>query len=77
MMLWSHPTLLTALRWANVPNCWSLVIAKVGGFPMEPSVFGIDLAKRVFELHGSDARGRKVLSKRPTRKKVMMTDIAG
>lgn len=34
-------------------------------------VLGIDLAKDVFQLHGADAQGRKVLSKRLTRNKLM------
>ncbi len=38
---------------------------------MELSVLGIDLAKQVFELYGIDARGKEVLSKRLTRKKLL------
>lgn len=34
-------------------------------------VLGIDLAKDVFQLHGTDARGKKVLSKRLSRSKLM------
>lgn len=34
-------------------------------------VLGIDLAKDVFQLHGTDARGKKVLSKRLSRNKLM------
>ena len=33
---------------------------------MTVAVLGIDLAKRVFHLHGIDARGRPVVSKRVT-----------
>lgn len=38
---------------------------------MELSVLGIDLAKQVSELYGIDARGKAVLSKRLTRKKLL------
>ena len=38
---------------------------------MNLSVLGIDLAKRVFELHGVDARGECVLSRRVTRKRLL------
>ncbi|SOZ71180.1 protein of unknown function (plasmid) [Cupriavidus taiwanensis] len=31
-----------------------------GGFIMEIDILGIDLAKRVFQLHGADHRGRAV-----------------
>jgi len=34
-------------------------------------VLGIDLAKNVFQLHGNDARGKKVLTKRLTREKLI------
>lgn len=34
-------------------------------------VLGIDLAKNVFQLHGTDHRGKCVLSKRLTRTKLM------
>jgi transposase len=34
-------------------------------------VLGIDLAKDVFQLHGTDSKGKKVLSKRLTRKKLI------
>lgn len=35
------------------------------------NVLGIDLAKDVFQLHGTDANGKRVLSKRLTRKKLI------
>ncbi len=38
---------------------------------MELSVLGIDLAKHVFELYGIDGRGKEMLSKRLTRKKLL------
>lgn len=34
-------------------------------------VLGIDLAKNVFQLHGNDARGKKVLTKRLSREKLI------
>jgi transposase len=34
-------------------------------------VLGIDLAKNVFQLHGNDAKGKKVLTKRLTREKLV------
>jgi transposase len=34
-------------------------------------VLGIDLAKNVFQLHGTDARGKRVLSKRLSREKLI------
>jgi transposase len=37
---------------------------------MTVAVLGIDLAKRVFQLHGVDARGRPVVSKRVSRAKL-------
>ena len=43
----------------------------MGESETELSVLGIDLAKHVFELYGIDARGKAVLSKRLTRKKVL------
>lgn len=45
---------------------------KSGGSIMSNiKVLGIDLAKDVFQLHGTDARGKKVLSKRLSRPKLM------
>lgn len=35
---------------------------------MEIKTLGIDLAKRVFQLHGVDAKGKVVLKKRISRK---------
>ena len=37
---------------------------------MQVSTLGIDLAKNVFQLHGVDQRGRVVLKKRLSRKKL-------
>src|SRR5579871_5590959 len=34
-------------------------------------VLGIDLAKSVFQLHGTDAKGKRVLSKRLSRQKLV------
>lgn len=38
---------------------------------MNLSVLGIDLAKRMFQLHGIDERGKRVLGKQLTRKKLL------
>src|SRR3954454_16674972 len=38
---------------------------------MTVAVLGIDLAKRIFHLHGVDARGRPVVSKRVSRAKLV------
>src|SRR5215204_5737398 len=37
---------------------------------MTVAVLGVDLAKRVFQLHGVDARGRPVVSRRVSRAKL-------
>ena len=38
---------------------------------MHITTLGIDLAKHVFQLHGVDARGRAVLSRRVTRSQLL------
>lgn len=38
---------------------------------MNIKVLGIDLAKNVFQLHGTDAKGKRVLSKRLSREKLI------
>lgn len=38
---------------------------------MNITTLGIDLAKNVFQLHGTDTKGKRVLSKRLTREKLM------
>lgn len=44
---------------------------KDGGSTMKNiKVLGIDLAKNVFQLHGTDAKGKRVLSKRMSREKL-------
>ena len=40
---------------------------KKGGAVMHITTLGIDVAKNVFQLHGVDARGRAVLSRRVKR----------
>ena len=64
---------------ASLPNCL------VGGGKGRPSgqgeavmniaVLGIDLAKHVFQLHGVDAHGRAVVSKRVSRAKLAETVV--
>lgn len=43
-------------------------VDEAGGFKMDATTIGIDLAKNVFQLHGADARGNTVFTKRLTRK---------
>jgi transposase len=40
---------------------------------MHTTTLGIDVAKNVFQLHGVDARGRAVLSRRVKRSQLMDT----
>ncbi len=47
------------------------MIRKKGGAVLHITTLGIDLAKHVFQLHGVDARGRAVLSRRVRRSKLM------
>ena len=42
-----------------------------GGHPMHLSTVGLDLAKRVFQIHGVDAHGNVVMSKRLRRAQVL------
>ena len=42
---------------------------------MTIAVLGIDLAKHVFQLHGIDAHGRAVVSKRVNRAKLAETGV--
>ena len=41
-----------------------------GGVSMKVTTLGIDLAKRSFQLHGVDMRGKVALQKRVTRAKL-------
>ena len=42
----------------------TLILRKKAGAVMHITILGIDLAKSVFQLHGVDARGRAVFSRR-------------
>jgi transposase len=42
---------------------------------MTVAVLGIDLAKRVFQLHGIDTHGRAVVSRRVSRGKLVETVV--
>ena len=42
----------------------TLIVRKKGGAVMHITTVGIDVAKNVFQLHGVDAGGRAVLSRR-------------
>jgi hypothetical protein len=49
-----------------------IFIKKSGGTIMkEMKVLGIDLAKNVFQLHGTDAMGKGILRKRMSREKLI------
>jgi transposase len=37
---------------------------RTGGPPMQATIVGIDLAKEVFQIHGNDAKGRRVFVKK-------------
>ncbi len=49
----------------------TLIVRKKGGAFMDITTLGIDLAKNVFQLHGADARGRAVLSRRVKRSQLL------
>jgi len=49
------------------------IVRKKGGAFMYITILGIDLAKNVFQLHGVDARGRAVLSRRVKRGQLLNT----
>ncbi len=44
---------------------------KAETFPMQPTIIGLDLAKTVFQVHGVDAAGKIVLTKRLRRDGVL------
>jgi len=44
---------------------------ETGSMSKDIKVLGIDLAKNVFQLHGTDAKGKRVLSKRLSRSKLI------
>jgi hypothetical protein len=46
---------------------------KKGGVVMHTTTLGIDVAKNVFQLHGVDARGRAVFSRRLKRNQLLHT----
>ena len=47
------------------------IMRKKGGAGRHSTTLGIAVAKHVFQLHGVDARGRAVLSRRVTRNQLM------
>ena len=51
----------------------TLISRKKGGAVMHTTTLGIDVAKNVFHLHGVDARGRAVLSRRVKRQQLLDT----
>ncbi len=46
-----------------------LIIDKAGGYEMNITTLGTDLAMNVFHVHGEDARGKFIIRKRLNRKK--------
>lgn len=53
-------------------GCKTFIQLIDGGSTMKNiKVLGIDLAKNVFQLHGTDAKGKRVLSKRLSREKLI------
>jgi hypothetical protein len=48
---------------SNVPN-WPLFNSREGPSVMQATTIGLDIAKSVFQIHGEDASGQKVLTKR-------------
>ena len=52
-------------------KCVSIIQIQWRGPMSNIKVLGIDLAKDVFQLHGTDARGKRVLKKRLTREKLI------
>lgn len=52
-------------------KCESIIQISVGGPMKNIKVLGIDLAKDVFQLHGTDAKGNCVLKKRLSRQKLI------
>jgi transposase len=51
----------------------TFIVSKKGRAVMHITTLGIDVAKNVFQLHGVDARGRVVVSRRVTRSQLMDT----
>ena len=51
-------------------NVVTIIQNSVEGPMRDIKVLGIDLAKDVFQLHGADAKGKKVITKRLSRKKL-------
>lgn len=51
----------------------TLIVRTKGGAVMPITTLGIDVAKNVFQLHGVDARGRVVLSRRIKRDQLLHT----
>lgn len=49
----------------------TIIQNSVGGPMRDIKVLGIDLAKDVFQLHGTDAKGKKVITKRVSREKLI------
>lgn len=59
LMKWTQPSSHTSLTRGKMVLLRTLIVRKKGEAFMD-----IDLAKNVFQLHGADARGRAVLSRR-------------
>ena len=61
---------------ASLPSCL-LAAVRTGRGSMTIAVLGIDLAKRVFHLHGVDGHGRTLVSKRVSRVQDQMPPRTG
>jgi hypothetical protein len=68
-MEWTRPFFSTALKWATMgltdPS------TKRTGPDMNATTYGIDLAKNVSRIHGADPRGKALVRKRLSRKKLL------
>jgi transposase len=73
-MKWTQPSstrVSYAAQWVVLRAQPTLIIRKKGGAFMHITTLGIDVAKNVFQLHGVDARGRAVLSRRVKRNQLL------
>ena len=68
---WPRPMRWMAPVGIIVPKATAPVAQSQGGHPMQISTVGIDLAKRVFQIHGVDQDGNVVLRKQLRRAQVL------
>ena len=75
-MKWTQPSSTRVsyeAQWVVLRAQPTLIIRKKGGAVMHIPTVGIDEAKHVSQLHGVDARGRAVLSRRVRRDQLFHT----